>query len=68
MPTFRKVIKTDIEFATMEGLNIFKLFANAYNSCNLDIVAVQRLIRRSDQFQNGIKKLIAELTVPTDFS
>ena len=60
------MIKTDVTFSSKEGISIFKLFANAYNSCNLDIAAMQRLIRRSDQFQNGIKKLIAELTVPTD--
>ena len=57
------VYKAVIEAKTQEGVDILKLFADAFNKCNLVGDAdVKLLIARGDEFQEGIMKLIIRLT------
>jgi hypothetical protein len=51
-----------------KGLHAVGLFEAAYNKSKLDDARAQRLNERGDEFQEGILKLISELTVSNQFA
>ena len=51
-----------------KGLHAVGLFEAAYNRAKLDDTRAQRLNERGDEFQDGIAKLIAELTVSNQYA
>jgi len=51
-----------------KGLHAVGLFEAAYNKAQLDDTRAQRLNERGDEFQGGIAKLIAELTVSNQYA
>ncbi|MDP2587064.1 MAG: hypothetical protein Q8P32_04860 [Candidatus Komeilibacteria bacterium] len=50
-----------------KGLHAVGLFEAVYNKFGLNDQGAQRLNERGDEFQNGIRKLIAELSAIFDF-
>jgi len=51
-----------------KGLHAIGLFEAAYNKSKLDDLRAQRLNERGDEFQEGILRLISELTVSNQFA
>jgi len=51
-----------------KGLQVVRLFEDAYNKAELDDESAQRINERGGEFQNGITELIVELSVSNQFA
>jgi len=60
--------KTLITSRDPKGLQTVRLFEDAYNKARLDDERAQRINERGGEFQDGIAKLIAELSVSNQFA
>ena len=60
--------KTLITSESKKGRHAVQLFRIAYDGAQLDTERAQKLNERGDEFQDGIGKLIAELTTSNQFA
>lgn len=60
--------KTLITSKDPKGLQAMRLFEDAYNKAELDTESAQRINECGGEFQNGITKLIVELSVSNQFA
>lgn len=58
----KKGIIAQVAFTSKEAMEVFRLFAEGYNDCDLDDETRNLLLEKGDEFKEGVKRLITNLT------
>ena len=58
-------IKIEVDALNKESVDVLVLFIKVCNECNFDDTQLQQIIARSDEFEEGIKRLFVSLAGPS---